>query len=59
MHQWLRQQLQTSSTALTQPHSAYGREIQALLQLPDNAPAGQLRAHAARLKQIEDQLESA
>ena|SRR5690348_14742960 len=59
MHQWLRQQLQTSSTSLTEPNSAYGAEIHTLLQLPDNAPAGQLRAHAARLKQIEDQLESA
>ena len=59
MHQWLRQQLQTSSTSLTQPNSAYGAEIQALLQQPDNAPPEQLRAHAARLRQIEDQLESA
>ena len=59
MHQWLRQQLQTSSTSLTEPNSAYGAEIQALLRLPDNAPPAQLRAHAAKLKQIEDQLESA
>ena len=59
MHEWLRQQLQTSSTSLTEPNSAYGAEIQALLRLPDNAPPEQLRAHAARLKQIEGQLESA
>ena len=59
MHEWLRQQLQTSSTSLTEPNSAYGAEIQALLRLPDNAPPEQFRAHAARLKQIEGQLESA
>ena len=59
MHEWLREELQTSSTSLTQPHSSYGAEIEALLQLPDDAPAAQLRAHAARLKQIEDELESA
>jgi hypothetical protein len=59
MHQWLRQQLQTSFTSLTEPHSSYGGEIKALLQLPDDAPVEQLRAHAAKLKQIEDQLESA
>jgi hypothetical protein len=59
MHRWLRQQLQTSRTSLTQPNSAYGAEIQALLRLPDDAPAAQLRAHAAKLKRIENSLESA
>ena len=59
MHKWLRDQLETTSTSLTQPDSAYGREIKALLDQPDDAVPDQLRAHAANLKQIEDQLESA
>jgi hypothetical protein len=59
MHQWLRQQLQTSSSALTVPNARYATEIHALLRQPDDAPPQELRAHAAVLKQIEDQLESA
>jgi hypothetical protein len=59
MHQWLRQQLETSSTSLTEPDSAYGAEIQALLHTADDASPDQLRAHADKLKQIEDGLESA
>jgi len=59
MHVWLRQQLQTSSTSLTKPDSRYGKEIQALLQQPDDVAPDEIRAHVARLKQIEDQLESA
>jgi hypothetical protein len=59
MHQWLRQQLQTSSTSLTQPHSAYGAEIAALLRVPDDAAPEELRAHSDKLKRIEDSLESA
>jgi hypothetical protein len=59
MHEWLRDQLQTSSTSLTQPDSAYGQQIQALLKQPDDAAPQDLRAHADRLKQIEDSLESA
>ena len=59
MHQWLRQQLQTASTSLTQPDTRYGEEIQALLQQPDDVAPDELRAHVAKLKQIEDQLESA
>jgi len=59
MHRWLRQQLQTSSTSLTQPHSAYGAEIEALLHTADDAAPDELRAHSDKLKQIEDSLESA
>ena len=39
--------------------AAYGAEIAALLQQPDDAPPDELRAHADKLKQIEDSLESA
>jgi hypothetical protein len=59
MHQWLRQQLQTSSASLTAPDSRYGEEIQALLQQPDDAAPDELRAHVDKLEEIEDQLESA
>jgi hypothetical protein len=59
MHEWLREQLQTSATSLTQPKSTYGSEIRDLLQLSDDASPAQLRGHCDKLKQIEDQLESA
>ena len=59
MHQWLRDNLQTTSTSLTQPDSAYGRQIQALLAEPDDSPGDEIRAHSEKLKQIEDSLESA
>jgi hypothetical protein len=59
MHQWLRQQIQTASTALTAPDSRYAIEIQALLSQPDDAAPEELRAHVDKLKQIEDSLESA
>jgi hypothetical protein len=59
MHRWLRDQLKSSSTSLTQPDSRYGREIEALLQEPDDAHPEELRAHSDKLKQIEDGLESA
>lgn len=59
MHQWLRDGIETASTSLTQPDSAYGDEIRALLNEPANAPPTELRAHVERLKHIEDQLESA
>jgi multidrug resistance efflux pump len=55
----VREQLQTSQKALSQPKSAYGQEIAALLKEPDGASPQQLRAHATKLKQIEDNLESA
>jgi hypothetical protein len=59
MHTSIRQQLQKSARALTQPKSNYGSEIQALLKEPDDAPPQQLRSHADVLKHIEDALESA
>jgi hypothetical protein len=59
MHKKVREQLQSAESALTQPDSTYGREIRALLQQPDDAPPATLRAHADKLKQIEESLESA
>jgi hypothetical protein len=59
MRQDLREQLQTTAESLTQPNSRYGQEIRAVLAEPDGAAPQQLRAHADRLKQIEDSLESA
>ena len=59
MHEWLRDQLQTSSQSLTRPDSRYGEEIRALLQQPDDAAPEELRAHVDKLKQVEDSLESA
>ena len=58
MRQSVREQLSTNASALSEPDSAYAREMHALLDLPDEAPPEQLRAHASRLKQIEDSLES-
>jgi hypothetical protein len=55
----IREQLQESATSLSQPNSTYGREVQALLRQPDDAPAQELRTHADKLKHIEDSLESA
>lgn len=59
MHQSLREVLQSSLSSLSQPHSPYGAEIQALIRSPDDASPKALRAHADRLNQIEDRLESA
>jgi hypothetical protein len=59
MHQDLRQQLQSTASSLTEPKSAYGQEIQAVLREPDDAPPHELWSHASKLKQIEDGLESA
>jgi len=59
MRQQLREQLQTNASSLTTPDTPYGREIQALLTEPDNAPPQELRAHSEKLKQIENGLESA
>jgi hypothetical protein len=59
MRRSVREQLQTTATSLTQPDSRYGQEIQALLAQPDDAAPDELRAHAGKLKQIEDDLESA
>ena len=59
MRKSIRQQLQTNSRSLSEPDSAYGHEIASVLREPDDASAEQLRAHCARLKQIEDSFESA
>lgn len=59
MRKDLRQQLQSSRKSLTEPNSAYGREIDALLAQPDTASPESLRPHVNKLKQIEDGLESA
>lgn len=59
MRQSCREQLQTVSQSFTQPRSPYGAEISALLREPDDASPAALRAHAAKLKQVEDSLESA
>lgn len=58
MHRDLRQQLQSSRHSLARPDSVYGREIDALLSKPDEASPQMLRVHVAKLKQIEDGLES-
>jgi hypothetical protein len=59
MRQSVREQLQTTASSLTEPNSPYGNEIRTLISEPDDAPPAELRAHAAKLKQIEDHLESA
>jgi hypothetical protein len=59
MRKWLREDLRSSSTALTRTDSRYGLEMRALLDQPDDAAPDELRAHADVLKRQEDQLESA
>ena len=59
MRKELRQQLQSSRSSMTQSDSAYGRETDALLKEPSGASPEDLRAHVAKLKHIEDSLESA
>ena len=59
MRRSLRQQIETAKAALTVPDSAYAREMATLMAEPANAPPPELRAHADKLKQIEDALESA
>jgi hypothetical protein len=59
MHQWLRDGLQTSEQSLTEPDSPHGKEIRALLASGDDASPDTLKAHVGKLKQIEDNLESA
>jgi hypothetical protein len=55
----VREQLHTTATSLTEQKSAYAAEIAALMNEPDGAPPAALRAHADKLKHIEDSLESA
>jgi hypothetical protein len=59
MREWLRDEVRSASTALTEPDSRYSIEIHALLHQPDDAAPEELRAYSEKLKQIEDQLESA
>jgi Tfp pilus assembly protein PilP len=59
MHHWLRDDIQTSLDSLTERKAPYAAEMAALLREPDDAAPDQLRAHADRLKGIEDQIESA
>ena len=59
MRDAFREELKTASSSLTQPNSDYAGEIGALLAEPDDATPAQLRAHADKLKRIEDSLESA
>ena len=59
MHEWLADGLDSALSALSQPQSDYGAEMKALLAAPPGSPADELRAHAERLKAIEDDLESA
>jgi len=59
MRSSVREQLQTTQKGLTEQKSDYATEIAALLAEPDDASPDQLRAHAGKLKQIEDSLESA
>jgi Tfp pilus assembly protein PilP len=59
MRKSLREEIQSASTALTQPNSDYAHEVRALLIEPDDAAPEALRAHSEKLKRIEDQLESA
>ena len=59
MHKQLREQLQSSSTSLTVTDSRYAIEVRVLLREPDDAAPQELRAHVGKLKQIEDNLESA
>src|SRR5438045_2621779 len=59
MRKELREQLQSTSSELTQPNSRYSAEIEAVLKLPDDASPQVLRAHAGALKRQEDNLESA
>ena len=59
MRKSVREQLQTVDQSLTQPQSAYGQEIALLLKEKAESTPEALRAHASRLKQIEDSLESA
>ena len=55
----LKQQAGTAAEGLTVPDSDYRREMQALAGEPFDAAPADLNARSQRLKQIEDQLESA
>lgn len=55
----LREQLKSVSHSLSEPNSAYGAEVRALLAQPDDASPAALREHVEKLKRIEEQIESA
>jgi hypothetical protein len=55
----VRDGLQSTLSSLSRPDSRYAEEIRALLAQPNDAAPEALRAHADKLKQIEDGLESA
>ena len=59
MHKWLRQEVETASSALTVPDAPYAAEMGALLKQPDDAAPASLRAISDKLTTQEDQLESA
>lgn len=59
MHRWLSVNLRSAAQGLSLPNSDYGKEINALLATPPDAPPVVLRAHARRLKAMEDALEPA
>ncbi len=59
MRQALREQIGSAQSALTVPGSPYAHEMEALAKEPDDASPDALRAHSDKLKQIEDDLESA
>ena len=59
MRKDLQQQLQSTQHALMRPDSDYGREISQLFNEPADASPQALYARSARLRQIEDSLESA
>ncbi|MEO7366014.1 MAG: hypothetical protein ABIW03_06820, partial [Sphingomicrobium sp.] len=59
MREEARDEITTAAAGLSQPNSAYARQIRGLAAEPDDASPEQLRARAEALKQIEDNLESA
>ncbi|HWJ37596.1 MAG TPA: hypothetical protein VNR86_02395 [Sphingomicrobium sp.] len=59
MRRSLRSQIKSARSALTMPGSRYDTEMEALLAQPDETSPQELRTHVERLKQIEDELESA
>jgi Tfp pilus assembly protein PilP len=59
MRKSLQEQAKAAAQALTQPDAPYAHEMRAIAAEPADAPPQELRAHSDRLKQIEDNLESA
>lgn len=55
----VRQELKSVASSLKEPRSSYAMEIEALLKQADDAPPARLRSIAGKLKQIENELESA